>query len=180
MAAANTYWVESNGAGEVKTPDVPTVFDSLDNIDFLSVDESSHGDPDNKTDHPILVPAVGINRSFEKWTRLYFDFQGGIQIDNGKFWKSSGTLSHAGLSIKWPSGSVAISNYDTPSDAQNVEDDIPISEPLSQNILFNDDNSQLTASGFSDYIILQLWVASNVDIPGNIGNIIYTFQYDEV
>lgn len=181
MAAADTYWVESNGAGEVKTPDVPSVLQSLDNIDFLSVDESSNGDPNNKTDHPIAVPAVGTQWSYAKWLRLYFDFQGGVQVDNGRFWKSSGTLSHAGLAIKWPGASQT--SYITPDDTGHsgaLSILIPESTPGAQNIFFNGGSASLTADGFSDYIVLGLEVQSTVDIPGNIGSIVYTFQYDEV
>ena len=183
MAASEFFWFEANGAGETISPGYPPVA-SLDRADFLSVDETSHGQASNYVNHPIRRSSnVGTTTwSFEKWIAMYWDFGSGTNlIELLKFWRSDGVpLSDAALSISF--GTAAVASYVTPTDSNSsiATVAVPTSEPALQNVDFdNSPVTELSATGRSAYIVLQLDVPGTVVTPGDIGDCEYTAQYDE-
>jgi len=180
MPAVAFYWSESNdNTGEVKFPSPPD--NSLNNVNFLSVDETSGVDPNNYINYPITVPGSGNSYSFEKWIQGYFDFagSGSNQVTNGKFWKESGTLSHldlvinAGVSASWSAP------VDTASSVATSPVPTSVGSSLSLNLDVDGGNPQRTSTGYSYYIVIQLVVPSTVNVPGDIGTQQYRMQYDE-
>ena len=182
MAACEFDWIERNGAAPgTQTPSGTPPIASLARADFLSVDESSHSDADNYKAHPIIIPTSGTAYSFEKWLAAYWTFAGSNEVGNVKFWKSSGTLSHGDLIIKYGIVNKTSPGYDDPVNtvSTNAVTNIPTAEPGSPNVTLDGGNASITASAYSDYIVLQLHVPSTVNVPGDIGTQELTMQYDE-
>jgi len=161
---ANFSWNEYNGAGAVETV-------GISNLNF------------GNTDAPNITPVsnpitVGAN-SYGKY--IEGAFSGSFtRIDNIKFWKASGSYV-AGESCQF-SGSVA---YVTPSDADQGDPTVPISEPADPNVGINGDIFGYidgpANSGYSlntDYMRLQL-LTTALTPGGPVNQKTLCLQYDE-
>lgn len=182
MAVSDFFWTERNGASPgTQTPSGTPPIGSLVRADFLSLDETSNEDSNNYKNHPIIVPVSGTAYSFEKWISIYWNFNGSNQITNVKFWKSSGTLSHADLLIKFGVVNRVTPGYATPVNTQSSKatSDVSTSEPGTQNVTLDGGGNTITGSAYSDYLVLQLHVPNTVDVPGDVGTQEFTCQYDE-
>jgi len=127
--------------------------------------------------NPISVPSAGSNYSFERviraqWTGTY------NEVTNVKLWRSSGTLSDAGLAIladvtgTWApagqtSGASTFATAAIPTTSGTALDATPAA------------GSAYPAAGYSKYGVMQLLVKASVTTPGDIGSQLIRFQWDE-
>lgn len=89
---------------------------------------------------------------------------------------STGFLPSTGLSVVAGLNNIS---YSTPSTTSTGDDPVPTSEPPSANLTIGGSLSgELTSSGYTDYIRLQL--QTTVDAaPGDTSLATFTLQYDE-
>jgi len=100
------------------------------------------------------------------------------KIENIQFWKSTDFSPATGLSVKWGDGGV--SAYATPVTGENkATTAIPTSDPGSANVsIGGDPTGNLAASGYTDYIVLQLNTTSAA-AAGDTSLAVMTLNYDE-
>lgn len=107
-----------------------------------------------------------------KWTGTF------NKINNLQFWMSTDFSPNTGLSVYWKTNGTA--DYATPSTATTIAANaIPTSDPGSENIYIGGTAAgELTATGYSDYIPLQLRTTTAA-AAGDTSLAEFTLQYDE-
>lgn len=181
--AATVELSETNLVGAVVTNGISTLnFGGNDrpNIDFLTAGDK-------------IVPG---NYSYVKYIRIHLVSQGSpaVNLSGIRFWKSSGTYkSGVGIGSNVNSSSIAnwgafgAKSYATPvssqiniSDGRNSSDPlaaIPAADPGGTNLAINANfaNSLTAANTFSDYLLLQMYTATNT--PTGSSSPTYTRQF---
>lgn len=158
--SATFIFSESNAAGEVVTDDISTLnFGSNDSADLT----------------PATYPIVAGQNSFEKYIRAKFS-DSFTEISNMLFWKSSGAYK-TGESVK----AAANQTYTQPvsSTSSKATDDIPTSQGTALAIQAADGSSEITAPGYTKYIVLQLQTTSSTP-AGSVNTKSFTYQFDEI
>lgn len=172
---------------------------AVDRLDLISIDtgESIGGNPANGrvlySDYPIRA---GEN-SMEKWVRGKWDFEAGVtnKISGVKFWLSTPTTAQ-NLANAVRIHAICTGTYTTPTGgtsdgvigadgagnllAANVSS-TPPAGALAVTFSGNTAAAELTASNYSNYIVLQLRTETSAS-PGNTNNGAawqFTLQYDE-
>jgi len=140
-------------------------------FNFKNADDATAA---NYTTYPITA---GRN-SFDVW--LQGKFTGTFnKVQNVQFWKSSGAYG-AGEVIQWdPATPNAYAQPATGAIGGGAN--IPSGDPGSANVSIGDaapSASELTASGYSDYLVLQLQTTTGAE-AGDTDTFSYTMQYDE-
>lgn len=128
--------------------------------------------PGDYTSYPITAGA----NSYEVWLRGHFTGTFN-QIQNLKFWKSSGTLG-TGEALKFAG---TTSTYDDPTtaDSSYATADVPTSSPGSANVsIVGNLAGTLSAAGFSDFLISQLQTTTAAE-AGDTETFTFTLTYDE-
>lgn len=181
----------------------------FNNLDFMNYDGFTWDGEEgyvSYTAYPVRVPAADANYSYEKWLRAYWLFSEGItnQISNVHLYRSdSSGMNDEALSVyakiqtsfsaqsappsqrSAGAGTQAFFYYNSgwqgPTQAYESNGNIGASEnaPNNTKVTLGGGNATLSASGFSDYIVLQLKVPSTVSEPGNIGTLAWKMQWDE-
>lgn len=174
MGSATVVFSETNGvlASAVTTDDVA-------NINFGSTDMAEL----TPASYPIVAQADG--HSYEKWIRLQLTNLGVASIiDNFKMWLSSGSyVTGEGISCNLVTSGYSQASYATggpvESDSAVATQSMPTSEPASANVGVGGSLSgQLTAIGYTDYIVLQLDVTASTP-SGSVNQKTITIQWDE-
>ncbi len=139
-------------------------------FNFKRIDDATAA---NYSSYPISAG----DKSYEVWLRGKFTGTFNT-IDNFQFWRSTDFSPNTGLSIKWAPGTP--SAYATPVTGTNkAVSAVPTSDPGSQNVSVGGDTTgQLTASGYTDYIVLQLNTTSAA-AAGDTSLAQFTMNYDE-
>lgn len=162
--AATFGWSQSNGAGETVT-DLGT---SGNLFNFKNYDSAVAAD---YTSYPITAG----NSSFDVYLRAKFTDTFN-KIDNIQFWMSTDFSPNTGLSVTMAANNHA---YATPSATDNGHSAVPTSDPGTANVSIGGQlTGSLTASGYSDYIILQLDTTVSA-AAGDTSLATFTLQYDE-
>ena len=127
---------------------------------------------------PSTYPITAGTNSYEKWIRG--KWAGSFtRIENLQFWKVSGEYV-TGESIKWAGN--ANQSYTAATDATSsiATVAVPIADPETANVSITGSLSgSLTATGFSDYIVMQTQVTSGAS-AGAVNQKTFRLQYDEV
>jgi len=165
--AATFAWTQRYGA----SPGTESSLGVSGNLfNFKKIDDATAA---NYSTYPI--PAG--ERGYEVWLRA--KFTGSFnKVDNIQFWRSTDFSPNTGLSIKWGDGGV--SAYATPvSGASKAVSAIPTSDPGSANVSIGGNiTGNLSASGYSDYIVTQLNTTSAA-VAGDTSLAVFTLNYDE-
>lgn len=162
--AATFTWTQSNGSSETVTD----LGQSGNLFNFKTADTAVASD---YSSYPIIAGENSMS------VYLRGKFTGSFnKIDNLKFWMSTGFLPSTGLSVVAGLNNIS---YSTPSTTSTGDDPVPTSEPPSANLTIGGSLSgELTSSGYTDYIRLQL--QTTVDAaPGDTSLATFTLQYDE-
>lgn len=174
MGSATVTFSESNG---VLASIITT--DGISNINFGSNDSPNIV----PATYPITAQADG--HSFEKWIRLNLTNLGIASIiDNFKMWKSAGAyVTGEGISCNLVTSGYAAANYATggpvESDSAVATVAMPTSEPAGSNVGIGGSLAgQLTATGYTDYIVLQMDVTASTP-SGAVNQKTITIQWDE-
>lgn len=100
------------------------------------------------------------------------------KIDNVQFWQSTAFSPSTGLQVTMEQ-TAASQVYSTPSATDNGNSNIPTSDPGSANVaIAGAFAGNLTAVGYTDYIILQLDTTASA-AAGDTSLAVFTGQYDE-
>lgn len=121
-------------------------------------------------------PITAGNSSYEVWLRAKFSGTFN-EVQNLQFYKSAGTYG-TGIGIQWDGETTA---YATPvsSNSTVATTDVPTADPGSANVSVGGElTGSLTASGYSDYIVLQLDSTTATE-AGDTNTFTFTLQYDE-
>ena len=163
-------WSQSYGAG----PTVGDLGESGNLFNFKNIDDATAA---NYSANPITASDVADQgRSYEVFIRAHFTGTFNI-IDNLQFWMSTDFSPATGLTMYCLSDSVT---YATPkkTDSTIAVDVVPTSDPGTANVSIGDSLAgQLVAVGYSDYICLQLDVASTA-ASGDTSLAVFSIQYD--
>jgi hypothetical protein len=174
MGSATVVFSETNGvlASAVTTNDIA-------NINFGSADVAEL----TPATYPIVAQADG--HSYEKWLRLQLTNLGVASIvDNFKMWLSAGSyVTGEGISCNLVTSGYSQASYPSggpvDSDSSEATQAMPTSEPASANIGVGGSlTGQLTATGYTDYIVLQLDVTASTP-SGSVNQKTITIQWDE-
>lgn len=164
--AATVEICESNGAGETITHNIT---------------DTDMGSADSANLDPAANPIVAGERSYAKYQRIHVTAMGGsTAIDNLKVWRTgalAGTATH--VTNAGEGGAYSVKTYATPVNTAitDVDNTMPTSEPTGANLgIAGSLAGQLTATGYSDYLVHQLVVGGG-DVAGNTTTLNY--QYDE-
>lgn len=165
--AATFGWAQTNGSAPGSVTDLGV---SGNLFNFKRIDNAVAA---NYSSYP--VPAGG--KSYEVWLRAKFTGTFNT-IDNFQFWRSTDFSPNTGLSLKWAPGTP--SAYSTPVTGTNkCVSAVPTADPGVQNVRKNGNpTGQLTASGYTDYIVLQLNTTSAA-AAGDTSLAIFSLNYDE-
>lgn len=126
---------------------------------------------------PSTYPITAGTYSFEKWMKANFSASF-TRIDNIQFWKSAGAYVTGEL-VNW-TGSKTAYVAPTTSASSFASAAVPTSDPGTANVSIGGSLSgSLTASGMSDFIILQASVTTAAS-AGAVNQKTFTLQYDEV
>jgi hypothetical protein len=168
---------------------------ALDRIDFLSIDsgESIGGLGVSRVDYTNYPIRAGQN-SYERWVRGKWDFVAGTnKISGVKFWISNGA-NVTGATIRIHG--IQTGTYTAPASGNTIVPNTnntliatggatvaptganPWENALSVFFSGNTNAVDLTASNYSNYIVLQLKTESTA-APGNVEVKTFTIQYDE-
>lgn len=122
-------------------------------------------------------PISAGDKSYEVWLRGKFTGTFN-KVENIQFWRSTDFSPNTGLTLKW--GDSGVSAYATPVTGENkAPDAIPTSDPGSANVSIGGDiTGDLSASGYTDYVVLQLNTTSAA-AAGDTSLSILTMNYDE-
>lgn len=121
-------------------------------------------------------PITAGNSSYEVWLRGKFTGTFN-EVQNLQFYKSAGSFG-TGLSIDWLG---EVTAYDTPvsSNSAVATDSVPTEDPGTANVSIGGElTGSLVATGFSDYIVLQLNTTTDT-AAGDTATYTFTLQYDE-
>ena len=166
--AATYNWAQRYGAPAGTESDLGS---SGNLFNFKNIDDATAA---NYSSNPITAG----NNSFEVWMRAHFTGTFN-QIDNLQFWMSTDFSPNTGLTVKWKgnnSGSYAAPTASTSSVATAT---VPTSDPGTANVSIGTSLSgNLTAAGYSDYIVLQLQTTTAA-AAGDTSLATFTLQYDE-
>lgn len=168
---AETYqWAQSYGA----TPTVSDLGESGNLFNFKDADDATAG---NYTSNPITASdTADQGRSYEVFLRAHFTGTFN-QIDNIQFWMSTNFSPATGLTVYFAGNNVT---YATPvkTDSSIATGTVPTSDPGTANVSIGGSLSgNLSAAGYSDYICLQLDVATTA-ASGDTSLATFTLQYD--
>lgn len=164
--SASFEWAQSNGALGT-TVDIGS---SGNIVNFKNIDDATVGDY-------AANPITAGNNSFEVWLRGHFS---GVfnRIDGIRFWKSVDYSPNTGLSVFW-TGTQQIFLQPTNITSSIATSSIPTADPGSTNVTIQGNLSgSLVASGYSDFIVLQLRTGTNTP-PGDTSLATYTMSYNE-
>lgn len=165
--AADFKWAQTYGSSPGTVSELGV---SGNLFNFKRADDATAS---NYTSYPISAG----DKSYEVWLRA--KFTGTFNnIDNIQFWRSTDFSPNTGLSIKWGDGGV--SAYSDPVTGSNkATSSIPTSDPGSANVSVGGDiTGSLTASGYTDYVVLQLNTTSAA-AAGDTSLAQFTLNYDE-
>jgi len=165
--AATFNWAQTYGSA----PGTTTALGVSGNLfNFKRADDATAA---NYSSYPISAG----DKSYEVWLRGKFTGTFNT-IDNFQFWRSTDFSPNTGLSIDWAPGTP--SAYATPVTGESkCVSAVPSADPGSQNISVGGDTTgQLTASGYTDYIVLQLNTTSAA-AAGDTSLAQFTMNYDE-
>lgn len=173
--AASFNWAQSNGAGNVITE----LGSSGNVLNFQSADVAT---PSTYSTNTITASdSSNAGNSKEVWLRGHWTGTFNT-ISNLKFWQSAAFSPATGLSLKY----ACTATYATPtsndtsiSTGQTNTATLPTATPGSNNIgIANNLAGTLSAVGYSDYIVLQLHIATTA-AAGDTSLATFTLQYDE-
>ena len=145
---------------------------------FNFMDEDSNTAANYSTKPITASDTADQGRSYEVWIRAHFTDTFNV-IDNLQFWMSTDFDPATGLTVKWKGNNSGA--YSTPikTDSAKATATVPSSDPGTANVSIGTSLSgTLTSAGYSDYIILQLDVASTA-AAGDTSLATFTLQYDE-
>ena len=165
--AATFNWAQTYGS----SPGTVSSLGASGNLfNFKRADDATAA---NYSSYPITAG----DKSYEVWLRAKFTGTFN-KIDNIQFWRSTDFSPNTGLSLKWGDGGV--SAYATPVTGTNkATTDIPTSDPGSANVSIGGNiTGNLSASGYTDYIVLQLNTTSAA-AAGDTSLATFTLNYDE-
>lgn len=168
--AATFAWVQRYGA-PAGTESSLGISGNLFN--FKRIDDATAA---NYSSNPITAGT----RSFEVWLRAKFTGTFN-QIDNIQFWRSTDFSPSTGLFIRWKNGGLmSAGTYAKPTTGlAKAVSAVPTSDPGVANIgVGTNPSGNLTASGYSNYIILQL-ATSSTAAAGDTSLAVFTLNYDE-
>jgi hypothetical protein len=171
--AATFQWAQTYGASPGTTSDIG---ESGNLFNFKDADDAT---PGNYSSNPIIASdSANQGRSYEVWLRGHFTGTFN-QVDNLQFWMSTNFSPSTGLTVYWKGNNSG--TYATPvkTDSTVATTSVPTSDPGTANVSIGASLSgNLTAAGYSDYIVLQLDVATTAS-PGDTSLATFTLQYDE-
>jgi len=171
---AETFnWAQTYGSSPGTAVDLGTTGNLFN---FKSIDSATVGD---YTTNPITASdTVDQGRSFEVWMRAHFTGTF-TSITNIQFWRSSDFSPATGLTLYWNG---VQTSYVTPIqiDSTIATSTVPMADPGTANVSIGGSLSgSLTGVGYTDYIVLQLDVASTCP-SGDTSLAGFTLQYDVV
>lgn len=164
--AASFTWAQNNGAGAVVT--LLGTSGNLDN--FKAIDTTGIGDY-------AANPIQASTNSFEVWLRAWYS---GVfnRIDGLRFWMSTNFSPSTGLSVFWK-GTQQTYLQPAAGTSSIATDSIPTTDPGSTNVSIGGSLSgSLVASGYSDFIVLQLRTTS-LAAAGDTSLATFTLSYNE-
>lgn len=162
--AATFAWSQSNGAGETATD----LGSSGNLFNFKNYDSAVAADYST-------YPITAGNSSYEVYLRMHFTGTFN-KINNIQFWQSTAFSPATGLQVTMGSNN---ESYATPTNVDNGNSNVPTSDPGTANVSIGGSLSgELTAEGYSDYIVLQLDTTASA-APGDTSLAVFTGQYDE-
>lgn len=169
---AETFnWAQTYGASAGTTVDLGA---SGNLFNFKDVDDAT---PANYTSNPITASdTANQGRSYEVWLRMHFTGTFNV-INNLQFWMSTNFSPATGLTVY---ANMARAAYATPvkTDSTIATTAVPTADPGTANISIGGSLSgTLSAVGYSDYIVLQLDVASTA-ASGDTSLATFSGQYD--
>lgn len=171
--AATFNWAQTYGT----SPGTATDLGSSGNLfNFKDADDATAA---NYSSNPITASdTADQGRSYEVWLRGHFTGTFN-KINNLQFWRSTDFSPNTGLTLYWKGNNQTA--YVTPVkvDSTVATAGIPTSDPGTANVSISGSLAgELTAAGYSDYIVLQLDVASTA-AAGDTSLAVFTLQYDE-
>lgn len=166
--AANFQWAGwYDDSGDPTTADLGV---SGNLFNFKTSNDLSN--PADYTSYPITAG----NNSYEVWLRGHFTGTFN-QIQNLKFWKSAGNYG-TGENIDF-TGQVTAFDDPTTADSTYATASVPTSSPGSANVSIGGSLAgDLTAAGFSDFMVLQLQTTTAAE-AGDTETFTFTLTYDE-
>lgn len=170
---AETYnWAQTYGSAPGTTTDLG---ESGNLFNFKDADDATAA---NYSSYPITASDnANEGRSYEVWLRAHFTGTFN-QIDNIQFWMSTNFSPATGLTVYWKGNNVG--SYVTPvkTDSTIATNTVPTSDPGTANVSIGGSLSgYLSSAGYSDYIVLQLDVATTA-ASGDTSLATFTLQYD--
>jgi hypothetical protein len=171
--AATYNWAKTYGAAPGTRQDLGA---SGNLANFMDEDSNTAA---NYSTNPITGsdnPNEG--RSYEVWFQAHFTGTFN-KIDNLQFWMSTNFSPSTGLAVYWKGNNQT--SYVTPvkTDSAVATASVPTSDPGTANVSIGGSLSgYLDAAGYSDYIVMQLDVASTA-APGDTSLAVFSIQYDE-
>lgn len=168
---AETYqWAQSHGVG-------PTVIDLGEDGNLFNFKDIDDATAANYSSNPITASdAANEGRSYEVWLRAHFagTFN---KIDNIQFWMSTDFSPATGLTVYWGGNNVTWAQA-VKTDSTKAAGSVPTSDPGTANVSIGGSLSgDLSAAGYSDYICLQLDVATTA-ASGDSSLAVFSLQYD--
>lgn len=162
--AATFNWAQSNGAGETVTD----LGSSGNLFNFKNSDSATAADYSSN-------PITAGNSSYGVYIRGHFTGTFN-KIENLQFWQSTAFSPSTGLQVTFKGHTTS---YATPSATDNGNSSVPTSDPATANVDFGGSLAgNITAAGYSDYIVLQLDTTSSA-AAGDTSLAVFTLQYDE-
>jgi len=166
--AATYNWAQTYG--DSGSPTTSDLGESGNLFNFKDADDATAS---NYSSNPIVA---GQN-SYEVWLRAHFTGTFN-KIDNLQFWMSTDFSPNTGLAVKYTADQ---ETYVTPvKTASSIADTaVPTSDPGTANVTIGGSlGGNLTAAGYSDYIVLQLQTTTSA-ASGDTSLAVFTLQYDE-
>jgi len=162
--AASFSWTQSNGAGQTITD----LGASGNLFNFKANDTATAAD---YTSNPIVA---GANSMI---VYLRAKFTGTFnKIDNLQFWMSTNFSPATGLAVTFGGNN---KSYVTPAATASGDGACPTADPATANVsIAGTLAGALTATGYSDYIVLQLQTTTSA-APGDTSLATFTIQFDE-
>jgi len=171
--AATFAWAKTFGA----SPGTAADLGASGNL-FNFMDEDSNTAANYSTKPITASDAANQGRSYEVWLRAHLTATFN-KVDNIQFWMSTNFSPATGLTVYWKgNGQTA---YVTPvkTDSTVATSSVPVADPGTANVsIAGSLAGSLVAAGYSDYIVLQLDVATTA-APGDTSLATFTLQYDE-
>jgi len=175
--AATYNWAQTTGSSGA-----PTTTDLGSSGNLMNFQNADSSTPANYSTNVITASdAVNGGNSYELWFRGHWTGTFST-ITNLKFWQSAAFSPSTGLTLRY----ACTATYATPtanttniSTGQTNTATCPTATPGGNNIgIANNLSGTLSAAGYSDYIVLQLHVATTA-AAGDTSLATFTLQYDE-